>query len=102
MVRFTYYLHDQPSAFRIELSGTLTASNAPELERCWKTGASALGGRSLIVEISSLASIDDTGRGLLSRWQRQGASFIAESAEAKAILASIAEPAELQRKAVNY
>jgi anti-anti-sigma regulatory factor len=102
MVRFSYYLHDQPLAFRIELSGSLTASNAPELERCWRTAASALGERSLIVEISSLASVDETGRGLLSRWQRQGARFIAESAEARAILVSIAEPAELQRKAANY
>lgn len=55
-----------------------------------------------MVEISSLASIDDAGRGLLSRWQRQGARFVAESAEAKAILGLIAEPAELQRKAASY
>ena len=102
MPHLVFYLHDEPSAFRIQLSGTLAASNAAELERCWKTGASTLGTRSFVVELGSLKSVDDAGRRLLVRWRQLGARFVAESAEARSILELVQDTAFVEQKAANF
>lgn len=97
-----FYLHDGPSAFRIELEGALAASNTAELERCWRTASSTLGARAFVVALGSLASVDDAGRRLLVRWREAGALFVAESPEARSILELITDTALLEQKAANY
>ena len=101
MARLVYYLHDDPSAFRIELAGPLSASNAAELERCWRTGSSTLGKRTFVVNLDSVTSVDDDGRRLLVRWRQLGAKLVGESAGARSVIESIGET-PLARKAANY
>lgn len=102
MGRLVYYLHDDPSSLRIQLNGTLSASNAAELERCWRTGSSTLGSRAWVVDLDSLLSVDDAGRRLLLRWRELGARLVGESTAAKAIMESVAESAGTEPRAVNY
>jgi hypothetical protein len=102
VARLVYYLHDDPSTFRLELAGALLAGTAAEVERVWRTGSSTLGARAFVVDVDSLTSVDDAGRRLLERWRQMGATFIAERSEAKLIVESIAQDAALQRKAAGY
>lgn len=102
MLRPIYYLHDTPTALRLELAGTLSAANAAELERVWRTGSSTLGTRGLVVGLNGVTSVDDAGRRLLARWQQLGATFVAESPVAKAIAESIPEGSVIERKAAGY
>jgi hypothetical protein len=101
VARLVYYLHDEPSAFRLELTGTLSAGNLAEIERVWRTGSSTLGTRAFMVDVDSLTSVDDAGRRLLGRWRQLGATFIAESSESRAIVESIEGPG-IERKAAGY
>jgi hypothetical protein len=102
MARLIYYLHDDPAAFRIELAGALSASNAAELERCWRTGSSTLGKRTFVVNLDSVTSVDDDVRRLLVRWRQLGTKLVGESAYARSVMESIAETALAARKAANY
>ena len=102
MARLVYYLHDDPSTFRLELAGALLAGTAAEVERVWRTGASTLGARAFVVDVDSLTSVDEAGRRLLGRWHQLGASFVAERSEAKLIVESITQDSGLQRKAAGY
>lgn len=102
MARLVYYLHDDPSTFRLELAGALLAGNSAEVERVWRTGASTLGTRAFVVDVDSLTSVDEAGRRLLGRWRQLGATFIAECSEARLIVESLAEIPAVERKAAGY
>jgi hypothetical protein len=102
VARLVYYLHDDPSTFRLQLAGALLAGTAAEVERVWRTGSSTLGARAFVVDVDSLTSVDDAGRRLLGRWKQMGATFIAECSEAKLIVESIAQDTSLERKAAGY
>jgi ABC-type transporter Mla MlaB component len=84
-----YYMHDGPSAFRFELSGELDHQGACRLDRDWRTASSTLGGRSLVVDITFLTGVDEAGRALFVAWHREGAHFVANCENARALAASI-------------
>jgi hypothetical protein len=86
---FRYYLHDRASAFHFRLAGALVSEAAGELEQCWRTAASTIGGRAFTVDLSSVTSADETGRELLRRWHGDGAQFIARTARARLLAESI-------------
>jgi len=77
--RLRYYMYDGSSAFRFKLSGPLRGQDALELEQCWRTALSAMGGRDFVVDLSELTTVDDAGRELLDLWRRHGARFVARS-----------------------
>lgn len=85
----------------MELVGALAASNAAELERCWRTGSSTLGTRDFVVDLGALTSVDDAGRRLLVRWQQLGARFVGDSAGARSIVELIAESAGVKAMAAS-
>jgi hypothetical protein len=86
---FRYYMHDGTTAFSFELAGRLSKDGARELQQSWRTASSTIEGRSLIVDLSYVTSIDVAGRHLLRRWHDRGAQFVAKSPEAKALIRSI-------------
>jgi hypothetical protein len=65
--RLKYYIHDQVRLFRLQLLGSLTASDLPELEGCWKTAQSSIAGRKIQVDISQLIAADERGRAWLAQ-----------------------------------
>jgi hypothetical protein len=84
-----YYMHDGPTAFRFELAGHLNREGACRLDQDWRTASSALGERRLIVDMTFVTGVDEQARGLLSRWHRDGARLIANSAASRALAESI-------------
>ena len=86
---FRYYMHDGETTFSFELSGRLSDDAARQLEQAWRTASSVIGKRSLTVDVSYVSAIDPVGQDLLRDWHNQGARFVANSHEAKALIESI-------------
>jgi hypothetical protein len=74
-----YYMHDGPTAIRIELAGKLDDESARRLERDWLAASSAIGNRRLIIDITFVTCVGEQGHVLLARWHRGGAQFVANS-----------------------
>jgi hypothetical protein len=70
---FKYYLHDSADAFRIQLLGDLTDPQVGELNGCWNTAKTTLGSRKLILDLTGLKSVSDSGREWLERMVADGA-----------------------------
>src|SRR5258706_14114293 len=79
-----YHLHDGSSEFRFQLSGHLSHGGARDLERAWRTAASVIDGKRLIVDLSQVTSVDASGSELLDKWHAQGARLVVTSSEAHA------------------
>jgi hypothetical protein len=86
---FNYYMHDGPSAFSIELAGSLTAEDAKKLERDWLNASAVIGKKELVVDLSFVTEIDPVGRQLLLRWRRNGATILASTPESRALAESV-------------
>jgi hypothetical protein len=86
-----YYIHGGPSALRVELAGDLNAGDAWRLEQDWRGFSSAIGNRSLVVDVSFVTGIDEEARSLFKRWYARGAEFAASSKQAREVVESITE-----------
>ena len=62
---FSYYMHDGPTSFSIEVAGTLAAEGAKKLEQDWRSACAVVGKKELVVDLSFLTEIDPIGRELL-------------------------------------
>jgi ABC-type transporter Mla MlaB component len=82
-------MHDGPTAFRFELAGDLNREGACRLDQDWRTASSALGDRRLIVDVTFVTSVDEEARALITRWHREGALLVANSAASRALAESI-------------
>ena len=86
---FSYYMHEGPAAFSIELAGALAAEAAKQLEQDWRSAAEVIGEKELVVDLSFVTEIDPVGRQLLLRWRRNGATILANTPESRALAESI-------------
>ena len=84
-----YYMHDGPTAFRLELAGNLNHEATQRLDQDWRTASSTIGDRRLVVDLTLVTGTDERGRALLTRWTRKGAQLIATSAASRALAESI-------------
>src|ERR1700694_3134279 len=82
-------MHEGPTAFSIELAGTLAAEGAKKLEQDWRNAYAVIGKKELVVDLSFLTEIDQGGRQLLLRWFRNGATVVANTPESRALAESI-------------
>jgi hypothetical protein len=88
-----YYLHDEPDAFRLELSGSLSGEGARSVYQAWRTALSIIGLRPVIVDITYVVDADERGRALLGLWRRRQARIVAGSPQSRALAEAIlAEP----------
>src|ERR1019366_3801977 len=78
-----YHIHDGSAAFRFQLSGDLSGHGVRDVEQTWRTASSVIGGRCLVVDLSSVTGMDPAGRALLEIWQVEGASMVVTSSSAK-------------------
>jgi hypothetical protein len=85
----SYYMHDGPGAFSIELAGALAAEGAKKLEHVWGNASMVIGKKELVVDLSYVTEIDAVGRELLLHWRRNGAIVVADSPESRALVESI-------------
>jgi hypothetical protein len=86
---FSYYMHDGPTSFSIELAGALAAEGAKKLEQEWRSACAVVGKKELLVDLTFVTEIDPAGRRLLRRWRRNGATVIANTPESRALAESI-------------
>jgi len=84
-----YYMHDGPTAFRLELAGNLNHEGTLRLDQDWQTASSTIGDRRLIVDLTLVTGADEQGRELLTRWSREGAQLVATSKASRALTESI-------------
>jgi hypothetical protein len=84
-----YYMHDGPTAFRIELAGNLDHEGALRLDQDWRTASSAIGDRKLIVDMTFVTNLAEEGKTLLTRWHQKGARLIANSTTSRVLAESI-------------
>ena len=81
--RLSYYMHDEAAAFRFQLAGDLSKDTTADLDQARETASSILGGRTLIVDLTGIASIDTYGRQLIEKWHGLGAQFVVTTRQAK-------------------
>jgi hypothetical protein len=86
---FSYYMHDGPTAFSIEVAGTLAAEGAKKLEQDWLSASAVIGKKELVVDLSFVTEIDPVGRQLLLRWRRNGATVVANTPESRTLAESV-------------
>ncbi len=86
-----YYMHDGLDAFRFELTGRLSADAARDLEQAWRTAASTIGKRPVIIDLSGLTGIGRSGHELLDRWAGEGAQLAVVNHRAAARLQPMIE-----------
>jgi hypothetical protein len=86
---FTYYMHEGPAAFSIEVAGALAAEGAKKLERDWLSASAAIAKKELVVDLSFVTEIDPVGRQLLLRWRGNGATLVANTPESRALAESV-------------
>ena len=84
-----FFMHDGPTAFRLELAGNLNCEGVRRLAQDWRTASSAIGDRRVIVDMTFVTSVDDAGRALIARWNRDGAQLIANSEASRGLAESI-------------
>jgi len=90
---FSYYMHDGPTAFSIELAGALAGEGAKKLEQDWQSAYGVIGKKELVVDLSFVTEIDPGGRQLLLRWFRTGATVVANTPQSRALVeAAIGRP----------
>ena len=84
-----YYMHDGPTTFRFELAGNLNHEGARRLAQDWRTASSALGDRSLIIDMAFVTGVDVEGQALITLLHREGALFVANSKASRALAEAI-------------
>jgi hypothetical protein len=85
---FSYYMHEGPSEFSVELAGTWDAEGAKTVEQDWQNASAVIGGKELI-DLSLVVEIDPRARQLLLRWFRSGATIVADTPKSRALTESI-------------
>jgi ABC-type transporter Mla MlaB component len=86
---FSYYMHEGPKAFSIELAGVLAAEAAKKLEQDLRSASEVIGEKELVVDLSYVTEIDSSGCQLLLSWRRNGATLVANRPESRALAESI-------------
>ncbi len=82
-------IHDGAKMFRLQLEGRLATAWVTELEQCWKTAASSLGSKTLLVNLDDVTFVDASGKSLLADMHRAGARFTAATPYQREIVAEI-------------
>jgi hypothetical protein len=84
-----FYIHDRVTSFCIEIEGDLSGKGVSQLEESWRTAASVIGNRPLVIAVGNLTSVDSAGHALLGKWRAAGAQFAAKSPSAKTWIAAV-------------
>jgi hypothetical protein len=75
---FKYYIHDGVGACRLQLLGQVGEPEVAELNSCWQTARTTLGGRRLVLDVREVTSIDDSGKKWLAQMMQDGATLAGE------------------------
>ncbi|MGA2592236.1 MAG: hypothetical protein ABSH32_20180 [Bryobacteraceae bacterium] len=65
---FSYYMHDGPTGFTIELAGTLDPKGAKTVEQDWPSDDAVVGKTQRLLDLTFVTQIDPEERRLLRHW----------------------------------
>jgi hypothetical protein len=65
---FSYYMHDGPTGFTIELAGTLDPKGAKKVEQDWPSDGAVVGKKERLLDLTFVTQIDPEERRLLRHW----------------------------------
>lgn len=71
------------------MAGNLNDEGVRRLAEDWRTASSVNGDRRLIVDMTFVTGVDEAGRTLIARWNRDGAQLIANSEASRGLAESI-------------
>lgn len=74
---------------RWTLCGQLTGPWVAELRACWEHGRQVAAGAQIVVNLSDVTFIDESGEKLLSEMRRAGAEFVAAGVATKHLLKNL-------------
>ncbi len=63
---------EEPFSIHVRLEGPLTAEFVPHAEHEWQEVAAGARGRKLLLDVSAVATVDESGRSFLQRLYRAG------------------------------
>ena len=87
MLMITEQRNDYALTFR--LAGALAGDWTMELERCWRDATATDDSLRLLVDLTQVTFVDETGKRLLASMARAGARFIAGDVLMKSIVEEI-------------
>ena len=98
---FKYYIHDGIESLRLQLIGELSEPEVTALDGCWRTARTTLTGRPLVIDVRTLAKVDEAGKRWLAARADEGAQFVPESYLRGAIASDtpLSKPAKTERPA---
>jgi anti-anti-sigma regulatory factor len=79
----------------LKLEGCLWGAWVGELDECWREVMKTLKGRPLLIDLTDLCSVDETGRRLLTLIYRDGAAFVASGCVMPEMVREISESADI-------
>lgn len=89
MLRIT--ADDKPRVLRFRLEGRLEGAWVAELEKCWRGMVASAGTPAIRVDLSGVTFVDAAGKAQLTAMHRQGAEFITDDCQTRAIVSEIVE-----------
>lgn len=97
---FKYYIHDGIETLRLQLVGELSEVDVTDLDGCWRTARTTLAGRQLVIDVRTLAKVDETGKRWLAARAVEGSRFIPDSYLRGAIASDtpLAKPSKTREK----
>ena len=75
---------------RLVVEGKLAGACVGELEKCWRETIGSTPPESILVDLSCVTFVDQTGKRLLKDLRNQGCDFVAEGLLARCLLQEIA------------
>ena len=82
----------------LKLEGLLWGAWVGELDECWRETARDLDGRRMLIDLTDVCSVDDTGRQLLTLMYKDGAEFVTQGCVMRELVREISESADLARR----
>lgn len=82
----------------LKLEGLLWGAWVGELDECWREATKTLQGRRMLVDLSDVCSVDETGRQFLALMYEEGVEFVAKGCVMPELVREIAESAVVGRR----
>jgi anti-anti-sigma regulatory factor len=93
MFRITTHVAADKVVFKLE--GVLWGAWVGELDECWREATRTLNGRPMLVDLTDVYSVDDTGRQFLALMYSEGARFVARGCVMRELVREIAESVDV-------
>jgi anti-anti-sigma regulatory factor len=85
--------HDSPDGLVLKFEGRLAGAWVVEAEACWRDARATHNGRSVVVDLSGVSTVDDAGRELMFHMHSAGARFVVRGCVMRELVREISQEA---------